>query len=260
VTPFAADPVRVVPLVAAARIAYSQGRGYAILAAGEPMTRAAAMLRRCLLARPRHVLIGCVAVLFLVPPTESAAQQRPGPAVPTTLEAAALDLLSYRYIGPTRGGRVTAVAGHTAQPNTFYFGGVGGGVFRTDDAGETWQPVSDGQIPVGSVGAIKVAPSDSAVIYVGTGSAAIRSNVSIGKGVYKSVDAGRTWSAVGLEKAGVIGDMVVHPANADLVYVAAVGNPFGRNAERGSIVRAMAAHRGSACSSCPTARVRRTLP
>jgi photosystem II stability/assembly factor-like uncharacterized protein len=191
------------------------------------------MRRRCLLARPRHVLAGCAAVLFIVPATEAEAQQRLGSAAPLTRDVAALDLLSYRYIGPTRGGRVTAVAGHAAQPNTFYFGGVGGGVFRSDDAGATWLPISDGQIPVGSIGAIKVAPSNPAVIYVGTGSAAIRSNVSIGKGIYKSMDAGRTWSAAGLEKAGVIGDMVVHPTNADVVYVAAVGNPFGRNPERG---------------------------
>jgi photosystem II stability/assembly factor-like uncharacterized protein len=191
------------------------------------------MRRRCLLARPRHVLVGCAAVLFIVPAPEARAQQRLGADASVTRDAAALDLLSYRYIGPTRGGRVTAVAGHAAQPSTFYFGGVGGGVFRTDDAGETWLPISDGQIPVGSIGAIKVAPSNPAVIYVGTGSAAIRSNVSIGKGIYKSVDAGRTWRAAGLEKAGVIGDMVVHPTNADVVYVAAAGNPFGRNPERG---------------------------
>ncbi|HSJ26178.1 MAG TPA: hypothetical protein VK929_15980 [Longimicrobiales bacterium] len=149
------------------------------------------------------------------------------------MDPSVLEGLDYRYVGPTRGGRVTAVAGHRAQPNTFYFGGTGGGVFRTDDAGETWTPITDGQIPVGSIGAIKVAPSNADVIYVGTGSAAIRSNVSIGKGVFKSVDGGRTWQYAGLERVGVIADMVVHPTNADIAYVAAVGNPFGRNPERG---------------------------
>jgi photosystem II stability/assembly factor-like uncharacterized protein len=144
-----------------------------------------------------------------------------------------LDGLTYRHVGPSRGGRVTAVAGHVAQPNTFYFGGTGGGVFRTDDAGLTWRPITDGQMPVGSIGAIRVAPSDPDVIYVGTGSAAIRSNVSIGRGVYRSVDGGASWTFAGLEKAGVIADMTVHPANADVVFVAAVGNPFGRNPERG---------------------------
>jgi photosystem II stability/assembly factor-like uncharacterized protein len=144
-----------------------------------------------------------------------------------------LDGMTYRYVGPTRGGRVTAVAGHASQPETYYFGGTGGGVFRTDDAGLSWRPITDGQIPVGSIGAIKVAPSNAEVIYVGTGSAAIRSNVSIGKGMYKSVDGGKTWRPSGLEKVGVIADMVVHPTNADIVFVAAVGNPFGRNPERG---------------------------
>jgi photosystem II stability/assembly factor-like uncharacterized protein len=149
------------------------------------------------------------------------------------IDPALLDGLEYRYIGPTRGGRVTAVAGHAAQPSTFYFGGTGGGVFRSDDYGASWRNITDGQIPVGSIGAIKVAPSNPDVIWVGTGSAAIRSNVSIGKGIYRSTDGGRTWSFAGLEKVGVIGDMVVHPSNPDVAFVAAVGNPFGANPERG---------------------------
>jgi photosystem II stability/assembly factor-like uncharacterized protein len=168
-------------------------------------------------------------------PGLAAAQDGSAVAAPALLprDAAALEHVSYRYIGPTRGGRVTAVAGHRAQPDTYYFGGVGGGVFRTDDAGLTWRPVSDGQIAVGSIGAIRVAPSNPAIVWVGTGSAAVRSNVSIGRGVYRSTDDGRTWSFAGLEKAGAIADMAVHPANADVAFVAAVGNPFGRNPERG---------------------------
>jgi photosystem II stability/assembly factor-like uncharacterized protein len=161
-------------------------------------------------------------------PQQSSPQQSARGVDPTLFDG-----LSFRYVGPTRGGRVTAVAGHAAQPDTYYFGGTGGGVFRTDDAGQTWTPISDGRIPVGSIGAIKVAPSNPDIIYVGTGSAAIRSNVSIGRGMYKSADGGRTWRSSGLEKVGVIADMVVHPGNADIAYVAAVGNPFGPNAERG---------------------------
>ncbi|MGH7447225.1 MAG: WD40/YVTN/BNR-like repeat-containing protein, partial [Longimicrobiales bacterium] len=162
-----------------------------------------------------------------------------GPAsTPVAVAAAAidpalLDGLEYRYVGPSRGGRVTAVAGHAAQPNTFYFGGTGGGVFRTTDAGRSWENITDGQIPVGSIGAIEVAPSNASVIYVATGSAALRSNVSIGRGVYRSDDGGATWRFAGLEKAGAIGDIVVHPSNPDIAFVAAVGNPFGRNPERG---------------------------
>ena len=165
-------------------------------------------------------------------PASPAQQPLAGPAA-SGVDPTLLDGLEYRYVGPTRGGRVTAVAGHVTQPNTFYFGGTGGGVFRTTDAGRSWQNITDGQIPVGSIGAIEVAPSNASIIYVATGSAAIRSNVSIGKGVYRSDDAGETWRFAGLENAGVVGDMVVHPANADIAYVAAVGNPFGRNPERG---------------------------
>ena len=163
----------------------------------------------------------------------SAGAQAAAPPSAASVDPALLDGLEYRYIGPTRGGRVTAVAGHATQPNTFYFGGTGGGVFRTTDAGRSWENITDGQIPVGSIGAIEVAPSNASIIYVATGSAAIRSNVSIGRGVFRSDDAGATWRFAGLEKAGVIGDMVVHPANPDVAFVAAVGNPFGPNSERG---------------------------
>jgi photosystem II stability/assembly factor-like uncharacterized protein len=174
----------------------------------------------------RSALLGAVVVAAAIPaPATAQSAGRIDPSLYAGLE--------YRYIGPTRGGRVTAVAGHAAQPNTFYFGGTGGGVFRTDDAGATWTPITDGQIPLGSIGAISVAPSNPDIIYVGTGSAAIRSNVSIGRGVWKSMDGGRTWSFAGLEKVGQIADMEVHPTNPDIVHVAAVGNPFAPNPERG---------------------------
>jgi photosystem II stability/assembly factor-like uncharacterized protein len=141
--------------------------------------------------------------------------------------------LRYRSIGPHRGGRVTAVAGVRTQPNVFYMGATGGGVFKTINYGITWEPVTDGQIATGSIGAIDVSDSNPNVVYVGTGSDGIRSNIIIGKGVYKSTDAGKSWSFAGLEKAGQIGAVVVHPTNPDLVYVAAIGNPFGPNSERG---------------------------
>ena len=191
---------------------------------------------------PRHLsasLIVAVSSAVLLPAggrAQSPASAAPATARPAdseTLDPSLLNGLSYRYVGPTRGGRVTAVAGHASQPATFYFGGTGGGVFRTTNAGRSWTNITDGQIPVGSIGAIEVAPSNANVIYVATGSAAIRSNVSIGKGVYRSSDGGETWQFAGLEKAGVIGDMVVHPSDADVAFVAAVGNVFGRNAERG---------------------------
>ena len=141
--------------------------------------------------------------------------------------------LQYRMVGPSRGGRVTAVAGHRAHPSTFYMGTVGGGVWKTDDYGNIWYPVSDGYFATGSIGAIRMAESNPNIVYVATGSDALRSNVIIGKGVYKSTDAGKTWTHMGLEKTGNSGAILIHPENPDLVYVAAIGNPFISNPERG---------------------------
>jgi photosystem II stability/assembly factor-like uncharacterized protein len=141
--------------------------------------------------------------------------------------------LSYRMVGPIRGGRVTAVTGVAQQPLTFYMGSTGGGVWKTIDAGHTFVNVSDGFFSVGSIGAVAVAPSDPNIVYVGTGSSKIRSNVSIGKGMYKSTDAGKTWAFIGLPEAGQIATLRVDPKNPDVVWVAAQGNPFKANPERG---------------------------
>ena len=141
--------------------------------------------------------------------------------------------LKYRNIGPTRGGRVTAVAGITSQPSTFYMGATGGGVWKTTNYGQTWNNVSDGFFASPSIGAIRVYQKNPDIVYVGTGSDGMRSNVIIGKGVYKSADAGKTWSFLGLRDAGLIGAVEIHPDNPDIVLVAAIGNPFGPNDERG---------------------------
>ena len=141
--------------------------------------------------------------------------------------------LKLRQIGPFRGGRVDAVTGVPGQPFVYYFGGTGGGVFKTVNGGHTWEPITDGQINFGSIGSIAVAPSDPNVIYVGTGESAIRGNASHGDGVYKSVDAGKTWTHVGLEDTQQIGQIRIDPKNPDLVYVAALGHMAGPNAERG---------------------------
>ncbi len=119
--------------------------------------------------------------------------------------------LKWRNIGPQRGGRVTAVSGARGQHSVFYQGASGGGVWKTDDYGINWTPISDGQIPTGSIGAIDVADSNPNVIYVGTGSQAIRSNVIIGKGMYKSTDAGKTWTYAGLRDVGQIGAVTHSP-------------------------------------------------
>ncbi len=141
--------------------------------------------------------------------------------------------LHWRDVGPMRGGRSYGVAGHASQPDTFYFGSVGGGVWKTENAGRTWFPIADEGIPIGSIGAIAVAPSNANVVYVGTGEPDIRSQHSYGIGMYRSIDAGKTWAHIGLEGTAHIGKVVVDPTNAERVYVAALGSVYGPNADRG---------------------------
>src|SRR2546425_4222375 len=151
------------------------------------------------------------------------------PRQPPSLDGA----LRWRSIGPYRGGRVTAVAGVARQPLVYYMGATGGGVWKTDDAGLTWTNVSDPFFRTGSVGAIAVADSDSNVVYVGTGEGCLRGNLSSGDGIYKSTDSGKTWVNIGLADTSQIGRIRIHPTNPDLVYAAAIGHPYGANAERG---------------------------
>ena len=149
--------------------------------------------------------------------------------------AAPADLggLKWRCIGPSRGGRVVAVAGDPAEPMVFYFGACAGGVWKTIDGGVYWRCVTDGFLGTATVGALAVARSDRNVVYAGTGETTIRLDVSYGDGVYKSSDAGRTWSHAGLRETKHIGRICVHPQNADIVYVAALGDIFGPSDERG---------------------------
>src|SRR5271155_1577980 len=142
------------------------------------------------------------------------------------------DGLHWRLIGPFRGGRAITATGVPGDPNTFYFGAVGGGIWKTTDGGLVWTPIFDDQ-HVASIGSIAVAPSDPNVIYAGTGEADIRASLSSGDGVYKSTDAGKTWRNVGLRNSKQISRILVDPKNADLVYIAVLGHAYGPNPERG---------------------------
>jgi len=157
------------------------------------------------------------------------------PSLPaqTVSEVDFLPPLEWRSIGPDRGGRSIAVAGHRDRPLEYYFGATGGGLFKTTDGGNSWSPMTDGQIGSASVGAIAVAGSNPDVVYIGMGEVQLRSNVLQGDGVYRSSDGGSSWTHVGLDDSHAIARIRVHPTDADRVYVAALGHPFGANTERG---------------------------
>ncbi len=171
---------------------------------------------------PRHFAL----LAILVTPAAALAQGAP-------YDSTLFNALRWRMIGPYRGGRVAAVAGHADQPLVFYMGTTGGGVWKTIDGGLTWLPLTDSTRMAGSIGALAVAPSDPNVVYAGTGEAPPRGNVSPGNGAYRSTDGGKTWTAAGLADAGQITQIRVHPADPDLVYAAVLGHIFGPSEQRG---------------------------
>ena len=140
--------------------------------------------------------------------------------------------LKWRMLGPFRGGRVDAVSGVPGRPNEFYFGAVNGGVWKTIDAGRIWFPIFDSQ-PVASIGALAVAPSAPDTVYVGTGESTLRDSVGYGNGMYKSVDAGKSWTHIGLDDTQHIGRVAVDPKDANVVFVAAIGHLYQANPDRG---------------------------
>jgi photosystem II stability/assembly factor-like uncharacterized protein len=175
-----------------------------------------------------YLYLICLGALFVV----SAQAQRPASA--SDSDADPMKALQWRSIGPFRGGRSDAVTGVASQPMVYYFGGTGGGVWKTTDGGINWEPISDGSVfRTGSVGAIALSDSDPNTIYVGMGESAIRGNTSHGDGIYKSTDAGKTWKRSGLDDTRQISRIRVHPKNSDLVYVAAQGHVWGPNEQRG---------------------------
>ncbi|MGI9107365.1 MAG: VPS10 domain-containing protein [Pyrinomonadaceae bacterium] len=199
------------------------------------------MIKMC--GSNHHQMVLFVLALCLLPGVANAQQQQQqqqqqqsqaNPATTQAKDSNPLKLLQWRSIGPFRGGRVTAVAGVASQPLVYYFGATGGGVWKTTDGGANWEPITDNSVfGTGSVGAIGVCEADPNVIYVGMGESPVRGNVSHGDGVYKSMDAGKTWKRIGLEDTRQIGRVRVHPRNPDIVYVAALGHLFGPNEQRG---------------------------
>jgi photosystem II stability/assembly factor-like uncharacterized protein len=172
-----------------------------------------------------------VVFLLLLLPAIAIAQRGGGAAQPAS--AGTFGALRWRSLGPARGGRSIAVAGSDARPYEYYMGATGGGLWKTTDAGMTWKPMTDGQIHYSSIGAVAVAASNPDVVYIGTGEADIRGNIIQGGGAYKSSDAGKTWTHIGLADTQVIAKIRVHPSNPDLVYVAAFGHHAAPNADRG---------------------------
>src|SRR5260370_136430 len=175
------------------------------------------------------VLIASLCLAALLGFAIFAQQMSPAGQYPGSLLAG----LRWRGVGPMRGGRTYAVAGHASQPDTFYFGSVGGGVWKIENSGRRWFPISDEGIPIGSIGAIAVAPSNPNLVYAGTGEPDIRSQHSYGTGMYKSIDAGKTWTHIGLEATRQIGRVVVDPANPNRVYVAALAHVYDSIPDRG---------------------------
>jgi len=188
----------------------------------------------------RIVLLAAIAVTV-----NAAAAQRaksPPPAMPVSeatppagklqFDEKLFDGMRYRLVGPFRGGRVLAVEGVPGEPNVYYFGAVAGGVWKTTDGGDNWKPLFD-KYAVSSIGALDVSRSNHNVIYVGTGEACIRGNISYGDGVYKSTDGGLSWKNVGLKDTQHIGAIIVDPSNPDIVFVAALGHAYGPNNDRG---------------------------
>src|SRR5438093_4468134 len=188
------------------------------------------------MTRPNCRSVNLVRIAFAVSVFLFPASLRTAPS-PTPAPSGAIDeklfsRMQWRQSGPFRGGRALAIEGVVGEPDTYYFGAVAGGVWKTIDGGANWIPLFDKQ-PISSIGATAVAPSDHNVIYAGTGEAAIRGNTTYGTGVFKSIDGGKTWENVGLKDTHQIGALIVDPRNENVVVVAALGHAFGPNQERG---------------------------
>lgn len=183
------------------------------------------------------VLMLCVLAMLGMEPAQAQRRNRTTTQAPAQQDHSQyFSELRYRNIGPFRAGRSLACVGHPSQPMTFYFGAVGGGLWKTTDGGQNWAPIADSFLTSSSIGAIGLAPSDPNVLYVGTGEGDIRGNISPGDGLYKSTDAGKTWKHIGFREATFISRIVVHPHNPDVAWVAVLGRVFGES-EHGGIYK-----------------------
>ena len=200
-------------------------------------------MRTALTSCPRRIVEVLIVVSFLFLCYAAVAQQiarseivsfnKDSSQAPTGYDASLFSSLRWRNLGPDRGGRSIASAGVVKRPLEYYFGAVGGGLWKTTDGGTNWTPVTDGQIHSSSVGAVAVSESNPDIVYIGMGEACLRGNIMQGDGVYKSIDAGKTWTHMGLAETQIIARVRVHPTNPDIVYVAAFGHPAGPNDQRG---------------------------
>jgi photosystem II stability/assembly factor-like uncharacterized protein len=163
------------------------------------------------------------------------AQKKPFPQnkEPQPIDKSFYEGLEWRNIGPYRGGRSLGSTGSPGRPNEYYFGATGGGLWKTTDGGNEWAPVTDGQITSSSVGAVAVAETNPDIVYIGMGEVQLRGSITQGDGVYKTKDGGKTWRHLGLKETQAIARIRIHPTNPDIVYVAALGHPYGENEERG---------------------------
>src|SRR5947208_6795578 len=182
--------------------------------------------------RFRFTALAILAGFVFICSVSLAVTPSPSPTPAGAIDEKLFKGIQWRQIGPFRGGRALAIEGVPGEPDAYYFGAVAGGVWKTTDGGANWTPLFD-KAPISSIGALAVAPSDHNVIYVGTGEAAIRGNATYGIGVFKSIDAGKTWENVGLKDTRQIGALIVDPRNENVVMVAALGHAFGPNQERG---------------------------
>lgn len=165
--------------------------------------------------------------LFLLIPTHKVLSQE------SAIDSTTFQTMKYRVVGPYRGGRSTAIAGHSDRVDEYYFGATGGGLWKTTDGGFSWDPVTDGQIKASSVGAVDISDSNPDIVYIGMGESEFRGNIMQGDGIYKSIDAGKTWENVGLKESQTVARVRIHPTNPEIVYAAVLGHPFGPNEERG---------------------------